>query len=62
MEQIIYIDGTLADDMGSQYIQEILDSISHKMKRPICALTQGKSEFHGYRRYIGNPEANPVKD
>ncbi len=50
---IIYIDGSVADDLGAVELKRLANEISDLVRRPVEIMTHGASKFHADRRTTG---------
>jgi hypothetical protein len=54
-QNIIYVDGALADSIGSLGLQSLADAAAKIALQPVSVLTQGPSKYHSQRRYNATP-------
>lgn len=52
---IIYIDGDVADRLGTQLIQSFANAFTSLLGTQVDILTHGQSERHGEARFVGLP-------
>lgn len=54
--RIVYMDGYLADQIGSKAIQDIAAVIASISGTPVDILTHGPSRSHEHTRYTAQPD------
>lgn len=55
MHKIIYVDGTLADNIGTIGLQALADVAAKTAEKPVTVLTHGHSRHHANQRIVGLP-------
>lgn len=55
IEPIIYIDGALADAMGSIHMRALAQRAATLGRQPVTLLTHGASELHSDQRFTSKP-------
>jgi hypothetical protein len=54
MNNIVYIEGGIADALGTVRLQQLVENIAKEARLPVSLLTHGVSDHHGERRFFSD--------